>query len=147
MLVTTGNTSAVAGYTPVWITKIPEKLHHRLDLHDTSFQSHKTHFSLQASLRSCPLPIIPLCLSREEGMIHLLPRENARASGEAARGLFSPFFTFLRCIYIFPPVYAFPCPHYLSLGLRGCTLDNTDTETFPLNKLSTIFHGLHSYRP
>ena len=24
-----------------------------------------------ASLRSCPLPISPLCLSREEGMIHL----------------------------------------------------------------------------
>ena len=25
---------------------------------------------LHISLRSCPLPIIPLCLSREEGMIH-----------------------------------------------------------------------------
>ena len=24
----------------------------------------------QRSLRSCPLPIIPVCLSREEGMIH-----------------------------------------------------------------------------
>ena len=80
MLVTTGNTSAVAGYTPVWITKIPEKLHHRLDLHDTSFQSHKTHFSLRASLRSCPLPIIPLCLSREE-----VAREQALLFGRAKR--------------------------------------------------------------
>ena len=26
---------------------------------------------IEASLRSCPLPISPLCLSREEGMIHL----------------------------------------------------------------------------
>ena len=35
------------------------------------------------------------------------------------QGLFSPFFTFLRSIYIFPPVYTFPRPHYLPLGLRG----------------------------
>ena len=27
--------------------------------------------SAMRSLRSCPLPISPLCLSREEGMIHL----------------------------------------------------------------------------
>ena len=36
------------------------------------------------------------------------------------QGLFSPFFTFLRSIYIFPPVKTFPRPHYLPLGLRGC---------------------------
>ena len=30
----------------------------------------ETMFSARHSLRSCPLPIIPLCLSREEGMIH-----------------------------------------------------------------------------
>ena len=38
------------------------------------------------------------------------------------QGLFSPFFTFLRSIYIFLPVWTFPCPLYLPLGLRGCIL-------------------------
>ena len=36
------------------------------------------------------------------------------------QGLFQPFFTFLLC-HIFPPVQTFPRPHYLPLGLRGCT--------------------------
>ena len=35
------------------------------------------------------------------------------------QGLFSPFFTFLRSIYIFPPVETFPRPLYLPLSLRG----------------------------
>ena len=37
------------------------------------------------------------------------------------QGLFSPFFTFLyfSSCHIFPPVYTFPRPHYLYLGLRG----------------------------
>ena len=30
----------------------------------------KFQFNPKCSLRSCPVPIIPLCLSREEGMIH-----------------------------------------------------------------------------
>ena len=41
------------------------------------------------------------------------------------QGLFSPFFTFLRSIYIFPPVWTFPRPHYLPLGLRGWDQHNT----------------------
>ena len=32
--------------------------------------------------------------------------------------VFSSFFTFL-APFFFPPVSSFPCPHYLSLGLRG----------------------------
>ena len=35
------------------------------------------------------------------------------------QGLLSSFFTFLRSIYIFPPVQTFPRPLYLPLGLRG----------------------------
>ena len=32
------------------------------------------------SLRSCPLPISPLCLSREEGMIHLFVGSHVKMS-------------------------------------------------------------------
>ena len=58
----------------------------------------------------------------------------SRASSET-QGLFSPFFTFLRSIYIFPPVYTFPRPLYLPLGLRGCFLtipDSLRNQKFPL---------------
>ena len=38
------------------------------------------------SLRSCPLPIIPLCLSREEGMIHFFVGSHVK---KPESGLFS----------------------------------------------------------
>ena len=38
------------------------------------------------SMRSCPLPIIPLCLSREESMIHFFVRSNVK---KPESGLFS----------------------------------------------------------
>ena len=38
------------------------------------------------SLRSCPLPIIPLCFSREEGMIHLFVGSHVK---KPESGLFS----------------------------------------------------------
>ena len=38
------------------------------------------------SLRSCPLPINPLCLSREEGMIHFFVGSHVK---KPASGLFS----------------------------------------------------------
>ena len=40
----------------------------------------------KGSLRSCPLPISPLCLSREEGMIHLFVRSQVK---KPESGLFS----------------------------------------------------------
>ena len=45
------------------------------------------------------------------------------------QGLFSPFFTFLHSIYIFPPFLTFPRPLYLPLGLRGCISPNWSQET------------------
>ena len=41
---------------------------------------------LSISLRSCPLPIIPLCLSREEGMIHFFVGSHVK---KPESGLFS----------------------------------------------------------
>ena len=38
------------------------------------------------SLRSCPFPIIPLCLSREEGMIHFFVESHVK---KPESGLFS----------------------------------------------------------
>ena len=51
----------------IWIllelfTKIDQKTHKIGQIHIWN--------PMTTSLRSCPLPIIPLCLSREEGMIH-----------------------------------------------------------------------------
>ena len=42
--------------------------------------------SVHGSLRSCPLPIIPLCLSREEGMIHFFVGSHVKMPDS---GLFS----------------------------------------------------------
>ena len=42
--------------------------------------------SSASSLRSCPLPIIPLCLSREEGMIHFFVGSHVK---RPESGLFS----------------------------------------------------------
>ena len=41
---------------------------------------------IPSSLRSCPLPIIPLCLSREEGMIHFFVGSHVK---KPESGLFS----------------------------------------------------------
>ena len=45
-----------------------------------------TQVQLLPSLRSCPLPIIPLCLSREEGMIHFFVGSHVK---KPESGLFS----------------------------------------------------------
>ena len=56
----------------------------------TNFTSHSLTFpppiDLQPSLRSCPLPIIPLSLTREEGMIHFFVGSHVK---RPESGLFS----------------------------------------------------------
>ena len=49
-------------------------------------EDNKNDWRAECSLRSCPFPIIPLCLSREDGMIHLFVGSHAK---KPESGLFS----------------------------------------------------------
>ena len=51
-----------------------------------SMETCSTHDLCRDSLRSCPLPMIPLCLSREEGMIHFFVGSHVKMPDS---GLFS----------------------------------------------------------
>ena len=59
-----------------------------------------------------------------EGKSKRAEKCGTKKSKERREELFSPFFTFLRSIYIFPPVKTFPRPLYLPLGLRGWDKDD-----------------------
>ena len=58
----------------------------QLDLTDFSKPPNTHTHTYTHSLRSCPLPIIPLCLSREEGMIHFFVGSHVK---KPESGLFS----------------------------------------------------------
>ena len=61
------------------------KFYFRIYIGNQSFR-YRALVCREGSLRSCPLPIIPLCLSREEGMIHFFVGSHVK---KPESGLFS----------------------------------------------------------